>query len=75
MDYNIDLLILTTTEFINSMYSTSLYPSITRPTRITTHSATLIDKIFSNVIDEKVVCGLIINDTSDHLPVFAIIQG
>lgn len=38
-DLNIDLLNSqehnTTTEFINSIYSTSLYPSITRPTRIT----------------------------------------
>lgn len=52
----------------------SLYPLITRPTRITTHSATLIDNIFTNGIDEKITSGIIINDTSDHLPVFAAIQ-
>ena len=56
------------------MYSNSLYPTITRPTRITTHSATLIDNIFTNVWDRKVHSGLVINDTSDHLPVFATIQ-
>ena len=77
-DFNIDLLNPqehnSTAEFINSMYSNSLYPTITRPTRITTHSATLIDNIFTNVWDRKVHSGLVINDTSDHLPVFATIQ-
>lgn len=56
-DFNIDLLNPlnqnTTTEFINAMYSMSLYPSIICPSRITTHSATLIDNIFTNVIDKK----------------------
>ena len=77
-DFNIDLLNPhehnATTEFINSMYSNSLYPTITRPTRITSHSATLIDNIFTNVMDRKVISGILINDTSDHLPVFATIQ-
>ena len=36
--------------------------------------ATLIDNIFTNVWDRKVHSGLVINDTSDHLPVFATIQ-
>nr|XP_049607049.1 uncharacterized protein LOC125987031 [Syngnathus scovelli] len=77
-DYNIDLLnplqLTPITEFINLMYSMSLYPAITRPTRITSHSATIIDNIFTNVIEKKVKTGLIINDSSDHLPVFAVIQ-
>ncbi|KAL7382736.1 hypothetical protein ABVT39_027076 [Epinephelus coioides] len=77
-DFNIDLLNpqenSNTKEFINSMYSMSLYPLITRPTRITTHSATLIDNIFTNIIDEKITSGIIINDTSNHLPVFATIH-
>lgn len=63
-----------TTEFINTMYSMTLYPSITRPSRITSHSATLIDNIFTNVMDRNIVSGLLINDISDHLPVFATIQ-
>ena len=76
-DINIDLLAETntTTEFINSVYSMSLYPTITRPTRITTHSATLIDNIFTNIIDRKIISGIIINDATDHLPVFAVIKG
>ena len=76
-DTNIDLLSEnnTTTEFINSMYSMSLYPTITRPTRITTHSTTLIDNIFINIIDKKIVSGIIMNDATDHLPVFVVIKG
>lgn len=77
-DLNIDLLNPqqhnSTTEFINSMYSNSLYPAITRPTTITTHSATLIDNIFTNIIGRSVTSGLIITDISDQMPVFAIIQ-
>ena len=77
-DFNIDLFNTSknysTAEFINAMYTMSLYPSITRPTRITKHSATLIDNIFTNVIDRKIVSGLLINDISDHLPVFTTLQ-
>lgn len=50
-DFNIDLLnpnkLRTIDEFINTMYSMSLYPKITRPSRITPHCATLIDNIFT----------------------------
>lgn len=75
-DFNIDLLNPTkhkmTDEFINTMYSMSLYPKITRPSRITPHCATLIDNIFTNDIDIDTVGGLLINDISDHLPVFTV---
>ncbi len=53
------------------MYSMSLLGQ----QKITSHSAALIDNIFTNVIDTKVTSGLIINDASDHLPLFAIVQG
>lgn len=56
------------------MYSNSLFPVIIKPSRITTDTATLIDNIFTNKIDSKIVGGLLINDISDHLPVFAIFQ-
>lgn len=73
-DYNIDLLNpnkrTDIDEFIDVLYSCSLFPIITRPSRITTDSATLIDNIFTNVIDNSIVSGLLINDISDHLPVF-----
>ena len=75
-DFNIDLLNPNkhniTDEFVNTMYSMSLIPKITRPSRITSHCATLIDNIFTNEIENNVMSGLLINDISDHLPVFTI---
>ena len=75
-DFNIDLLNPNkhkmTDEFINTIYSMSLYPKITRPSRITTHCATVIDNIFTIEIENNTVSGLLINDISDHLPVFTV---
>lgn len=34
------------------------------------HPATLVYNIFTNIMDDKKKCGSLINDTSDHLPVF-----
>ena len=75
-DFNIDLLNPNkhniTEEFVNTMYSMSLIPKIIRPSRITSHCATLIDNIFTNEIENNTISGLLINDISDHLPVFTI---
>ena len=57
------------------MYALGLYPLITKPTRITPTTATIIDNIFTNDIELKYECGLIIDDSSDHLPIFAICKG
>ena len=40
---------------------------ISRPTRITNISATLIDNIFVNDINENFTCGLFFTDISDDL--------
>uniref|UniRef100_A0A3P9M519 Reverse transcriptase domain-containing protein n=1 Tax=Oryzias latipes TaxID=8090 RepID=A0A3P9M519_ORYLA len=75
-DFNIDLLnphkIKAVEEFINTMYSICLFPRITKPSRITASCATLIDNIFSNDTENKTVNGLLINEISDHLPVFTV---
>ena len=49
-------------------------PLINRPTRITAHSATLIDNIFTNHFTPRVLKGIVISDLSDHLPVFAYVS-
>ena len=49
-----------------------LYPSITKPSRITTTSATLIDNIFTNKIFDIQLSGLLCNDISDHLPIYCV---
>ena len=40
-----------TNEFINLMTSNSLYPLISKPTRITSSTATLIDNIFTTILN------------------------
>lgn len=76
-DFNIDLLKLdlndNSNSFINLMFSSSLYPTISKPTRITKSTATLIDNIFSNKLEEKCKTGLLLTDLLDHLPVFSSI--
>ena len=50
-DFNINNLNQTssvTNEFLQCLYSLCMFPLINKPTRITNHSATLIDNIFSN---------------------------
>ena len=63
-----------TKEFIDALFSLSMYPLIDRPSRITKYSATLIDNIFTNDLITDELSGFIINDLSDHLPVFSIIK-
>jgi hypothetical protein len=59
-----------TGEFLDIMYSNMFFPLITRPTRITSNSATLIDNIFTNNQDTYSFSGLLFTDISDHLPIF-----
>ena len=76
-DYNINLLNTDahshTREFVDTMYSHSLLPNITKPTREA--SATLIDNIFSNDIFAKhdTVSGILDTDITDHFPIFHVI--
>ena len=58
--------------FLETLYSACLFPLITHPTRIKDSSATLIDNIFTNVLNKKITSGLIIGDISDHLPIFQL---
>ena len=51
----------------------SFAPLIFQPTRITSHCNTLIDNVFSNVIDPDIISGNLTATISDHLPQFAII--
>ena len=76
-DFNVSLLNYNehnqTNEFLDSLTSNSFIPLILQPTRITRHSTTLIDNIFSNVIDPDIISGNLTATMSDHLPQFAII--
>ena len=69
-DFNIDLLNYTSdykvAEFLHKMYSSSLLPLITHPTRISKTSQTLIDNIFSTIISDESKTGNITTVISDH---------
>ena len=79
MDHNMDLLKShlhkKTQQFLNLNLDHDLFPVITRPTRITHSSATLIDNIF---LDSKLTGRtnnkILVNDISDHLPSVVILE-
>ena len=76
-DFNINILDsdkhLPTANFVELMYSNSLFPLISKPTRITQSTATLIDNIFSNdIISTDKFNGILFTDVSDHFPIFTI---
>ena len=74
-DFNLDILKHNSDHaakhFLDTMYSLGLYPLIDRQSRITNHSSTLIDNIFTNAKEYNNVGGLLVNDITDHLPIFA----
>ena len=59
-------------EFFERVTSKGFFPRITLPTRIQPPSATLIDNIFTNDIEQngKSTSGILINDISDHKMIF-----
>ena len=71
-DFNVNLLNYEshdeTNEFINTMVSHYLLPHILHPTRVTDHSATVIDNIFSNNTQYETTSGNLITQISDHFP-------
>ena len=79
-DYNISLLNShthnPTGSFLDTMYSHMLYPLITRPTRVTPNSATLIDNIFTNNTCNtgSTIQGVFVTDITDQYPVFNMNQ-
>ena len=76
-DMNIDLLKYhshqQTERHLDMIYSLDLLPVITKPTRMTNHTATLIDHIYTNSVN-RLTSGIITVDISDHLPVFCMVD-
>ena len=77
-DFNLNLLNIEThsgtDEFLNTMGSYCYNPHILQPTRITDHSATLIDNVFFNSPSHHTISGNIVFDLTDHLPNFLIVN-
>jgi hypothetical protein len=74
-DFNINLLNVDTNssvaDFVDLIYSYSLFPAIHNPTRVTSQSTSLIDNILMCKL-RSVLSGVLCCDISDHLPNFAI---
>ena len=73
LDHNLDFLKhdmhLTTKEFIEYNIYHNLLPVITKPTRVTRNSATLIDNvIIGKSLQDDYDPSIIISDISDHFP-------
>ena len=77
-DINIDFLKTDehspTSSFVDTLYSYNVFPLITKPTRVTKTSATLIDHILTNNLDSESrhKQGILCTDISDHYAVFHI---
>ena len=73
LDHNLDLMKheshKPTKEFIDLNLDLNLIPTITKPTRITKTSATLLDNIIVGKQFHNFVANIAISDISDHLPV------
>ena len=70
-NFNVDLLKYDkhagTNGFIDSLSSYMYLPYILHPTRVTSHSQTIIDNIFSNYVSKEAVCGNLTSTIFDHL--------
>ena len=75
-DFNIDLLHCEeqtrSKHFLDQMFSSGLYPLITRPTRITGTTATTIDKMFCSELCRNKMCSIVLSDGTDHMPIFVL---
>ena len=68
-DFNIE----NVSDFLDIIYSTNLVPNLNSPTRLTIQSQTLIDNIFSSIINDECIAGNLISPISDHHQQFLII--
>ena len=77
-DVNIDILKINESEIVDRylacLIGGGFLPTITVPTRITATSRTLIDNIFINNFQSIKNSGVIVDDCSDHLPIFLIMN-
>ena len=73
-DFNINLLKIHTkthyNTFFENLLSSGFFPKITLLTRICDSSSTLIDNIFSNVIEPNTKSGILTSHISDHQAIY-----
>ena len=67
LKYNVDK---QTSEYLNMLLSLGFMPIITKPTRVTDHTTTLLDHIYMNTPERLTKSGLCLANIFGHLPVF-----
>ena len=78
LDHNLDLLKANlhrpTQTFLETIYKLGMIPMITKPTRVSTGTATLIDNI---LLDQKLAdessSGIFVDNASDHFPCYTLL--
>ena len=60
-------------DYLNILSSNAAFPLITKPTRITSTSSTLLDHIITNITQNTLLPGILRSDLSDHFPTFCFI--
>ena len=63
-----------TDDFITTVTSNSFLPYVLQPTRLTDHSSTVIDNIFSNITDFETTSGNITTMIVDYFAQFLIVK-
>ena len=65
-DFNLNLIKIDkhnqTNDFVHSLYYNAFYPTMSKPTRITEHSATLLYNIITNITVYCITYGVLCND-------------
>ena len=61
-------------DFVSLLLSQNFLPYIIHPTRVSDHSSTIIDNIFSNVCNLDTKSGNILTQVADHFPQFLIVR-
>ena len=79
MDHNMDLIKSSehkpTQEFLDDLLNKDIFPTITRPTRVTHAMVTLIGNIFvSKVLHQDFESAVLLNDMSDHMPLLTLLK-
>ena len=59
-----------TSNCVDALFDLGFYPLINIPTRITATTAKVLDHCWTNINDMSVKSGVILEQISDHLPVF-----
>ena len=74
-DFNLNLLksnvSIAISKFVNMLHGYNLFNTISKPTRVTSSSATLIDHIWTNDYCSLTYNGIIFSKISDHFPIFS----